>query len=106
MQGENLDVTRAEAQKLLLSMDPTVVLAGRDETTLAELRQITEADSPAIRNLWQLIDQQDAEFQHKLQEQAKKPTKLKEQPELPEQFLILIECADEREGLQATAKMS
>ena len=54
---EVLDVTRDEARKLLLSMDPLAMLAGKDEAALAELRRTTEADNAVLNALWDSLGQ-------------------------------------------------
>src|SRR5438552_13876933 len=46
---EVLDVSDAEARALLLAIDPLAQLAGYEEDTLEELRQLAEKDSAAIR---------------------------------------------------------
>jgi hypothetical protein len=105
---EVLDVNEAEARALLLAIDPLAQLAGYEADTLDKLREIVEADSAAIKSLWST-----------LQDAAARTKRAMEKPgeELPPQFYVLIECADEEEqrdllkrfqdeGLKCQAKMA
>src|SRR5438270_8131242 len=56
---EVLDVNDAEARALLLAIDPLAQLADYDDQALAQLRAATEAESAAIRDLWQTLEGQD-----------------------------------------------
>jgi hypothetical protein len=83
---EILDVDEVEARKLLLSMDSVAGLAEADKEVVAQLQEITRADSPALMELWQSLAESEAATQSELEEAAKA---------LPEQFLILVDCKDE-----------
>jgi hypothetical protein len=110
---EVLDVDDAEARALLLSIDPLAMLADYDHTTLDRLRQLTPTTSDALANLWASIDQSRAAVEETLERtRARKPVE-----EIPERYLILIECADEsaqttllerfqQEGLKCRALLS
>jgi hypothetical protein len=87
---EVLDVNDAEARALLLAIDPLAQLAGYRSDTLDELRRLAERDSQAIKSLWQTLAEASARTQKALHNRA-------QQTPLPEQFLILVECADEAE---------
>ncbi len=87
---EVLDVGDAEAQKLLLSIDPLAQLADYDAEALAALRQVAEQDSAALQALWQVLQKEETQ---PVPEDADEP------PPLKDQFLVLIECADEAEQL-------
>jgi hypothetical protein len=80
---EVLDLTEAEARALLLSLDPLAALAGRDEEVHAELARLTPSDERALNELWQAA-------------QAAPANVAAETPALREQFLVLVECTDER----------
>jgi hypothetical protein len=108
---EVLDVDDAEARQLLLSIDPLAQLAGYSDDTLNTLRAATATDSPALANLWNSINAASLATQETL-----KQTRKRKEAELHEQFLVIIECRDERqqvdllrrfkgEGLTCTAKM-
>lgn len=110
---EVLDVNDAEARALLLTMDPLAQLASYDAQTLAELRETVEKESDAVREIWQLIEQDSA----KLQQELTSAQREKQHPELEEKFLVLIECESEdqqsellkrfqEEGLNCKALMS
>ncbi len=86
---EVVDVTDAEARALLLAIDPLAQLAGYDAEILSELRAITEKDSAAIKSLWEVLESA-----------SQKTRKDLEQSEEPEQFFILVTCADEAEQLE------
>ncbi len=89
---EVLDVDDAEARALLLAIDPLAQLAGYDSDLLDKLRQQTERDSEAIRTLWQTLEEASRKTKRELDKAA--ATELP-----PEQFYVLVECADEAEQL-------
>jgi len=86
---EVLDVTDAEARALLLAIDPLSQLAGYQAETLEELRQLVEKDSAAIETLWQTLEQAAS--------QTRKSLDRTMNAEVPEQYLIVIECASDAE---------
>jgi hypothetical protein len=106
---EVLDVNDAEARALLLAIDPLAQLAGYDAELLDELRQRTEADSTAVKSLWEALREADRLARDKLRKEAER-----EAP--PPRYLVLIACEDEeeqrqllerfqQEGLRCEAKM-
>jgi hypothetical protein len=106
---EVLDVNDAEARALLMAIDPLAQLAGYANDTLDKLRQIVEADSAAVKSLWQTLQE--------ASERTKRALARDDAAELPEQFYVLVECADEEqqrellkrfheEGLKCAAKMA
>src|SRR4051812_33523426 len=110
---EVLDVTDAEAKKLLLSIDPLAQLAGFDADRVNALRETVHSDNDALNNLWASLDQADAAAQARLTHAAGKPPR----DVLPEKYLVLIECENEqeqvrllrrfkKEGLTVQAKIS
>jgi hypothetical protein len=112
---EVLDVNDEEARKLLLSIDPLAQLAEHDHAALERLRQLTATTSDALANLWQSIDQSRAAVEESL-EKARRSTRAGPAG-VAEQYLILIECADEpaqlallerfqQEGLKCRALLS
>lgn len=89
---EILDVNDAEARALLLAIDPLAQLADYSAEALSQLRDLVEKESPAIEQLWANIERQAGEVQEQLesiQEEAEQ--------DVPEQYLLLIECEDEAE---------
>ena len=105
---EVLDVNDAEARALLLAIDPLAQLADYASDTLDQLRQNVEADSAAIKSLWEVLEQASERTKRDLARTIE---------ELPEQFFVLVECTDEEqqrdllkrfheEGLTCQAKMS
>ena len=92
---EVLDVNDAEARALLLAIDPLAQLAGYDSATLEQLRTITEADSAAVKSLWAVLAEQEADAHKKFKKQEQDAA-----ADLPEQFLILVECRDEQQQVQ------
>ncbi len=82
---EVLDVSDDEARRLLLSIDPLAALAQADEDALAALRQVTETDQAALQALWDSLGAAARAAEEMLASEAPPP----------QQFLILIECADE-----------
>jgi hypothetical protein len=108
---EVLDVTDAEAEKLLLTLDPLAQLAGYDAAALDELRQRVETENNDLAALWDAIAREDAAVIAALQREGG-PEK-----DVPEEFFVLVRCADEKEqvallkrfrkeGLTCEAKMS
>jgi hypothetical protein len=106
---EVLDVNDAEARALLLAIDPLAQLAGYEADTLNELRKFAEADSAAVKSLWQTLQEASARTKRDLDRAAAK--------DLPEQYYVLVVCADEAqqrellarfgaEGLKCEAKMA
>jgi hypothetical protein len=111
---EVLDVSEDEARKLLLSIDPLAALAENDAVTLGELRRLCETESDALTNLWRSIDAATALHEAMDEEIRRKPAP---PPPVPEQYFVLVECADEatqlallerfqREGLSCRALLS
>jgi len=94
---EVLDVSDAEARALLLSIDPLARLADYDNRLLDELRQQTATDSDVLEQLWESITRAGADVEKSL-DQARKADK--ETQELPEQFLVLVECGSEEEQVE------
>ncbi len=91
---EILDVNDAEARALLLSLDPLARLANHDTAVLDTLRQATTTTSAALADLWDSIGAAEAAVVAGLD----KARRGKETPDgLPEQFLVLVECANEAE---------
>jgi hypothetical protein len=80
---EIVDLNEEEARVLLLSLDPLAALAGRDEEMHAELARLTPSDEQALNSLWRIAEEA-------------KAAEPEASPALREQFLILVECADER----------
>jgi hypothetical protein len=91
---EVLDVNDAEARALLLSIDPLAQLADYDTALLDELRRVTTTQSDALNNLWQSIAAANAEADETLERSRKADS---DERAIPEQYLILVECADEEE---------
>jgi hypothetical protein len=89
---EVLDVNDAEARALLLAIDPLAQLADYEATTLCELRTLAGPDSAAVQQIWDAIEAAGAAV-HETLEKARR----KKEGVLPEQFLVLVECAGEAE---------
>lgn len=109
---EVLDVTEEEARTLLLSVDPLAALAGYSTEALDTLKQTASSSSDALQNLWNSIAQAESATAETLR-QARKRTA----PQPVEQFIVLIECDDEKhqvallrqlrkDGLKCKALMS
>lgn len=89
---EVLDVSDAEARALLLAIDPLAQLAGYDGELLSELRRQTEQDSEAVKSLWQTLEEASQTTKREVDRAAAQDVP-------PDQFFVLIECADEAEQL-------
>jgi len=105
---EVLDVDDAEARALLLVIDPLAQLAGYNADVLQHLREVTENDSRAIKDLWQTLKEADAKTKRAVDAWKRMPA---------EQFLVVVECEDEaqqrelltrfhEEGLRCQAKIA
>ena len=108
---EILDVTDAEAEKLLLTLDPLAMLADYDRRALDELRERVRTESNDLAALWVSIAEQDAAVLDELRRRDGPGQ------ELPQEFFVLVRCADEKEqvallkrfrkeGLRCEAKLS
>lgn len=93
---EVLDVSAAEARKLLLSMDSLAALAGADHATVAALQCLTSTSSTALADLWKSLERSAAATRETLDHVDKAP--------LAEQYLILVECRDEAQQLDLLAR--
>ena len=94
---EVLDVNDTEARALLLAIDPLAQLAGYETETLDRLRQTVEADSEAIRSLWQAVEDASRNTQRRLKQAL-------EQDAPEEQFYVLVECDDEAQQRELLAR--
>jgi hypothetical protein len=88
---EVLDVDEAEARKLLLSIDSLAALAETDRDVVDDLVADTPADSPILKELWESLARHAADACAALPDTT---------ANVPEQFLILVECADESEQMR------
>jgi hypothetical protein len=106
---EVLDVSEDEARALLLSIDPLAALAGTQEQLRDRLQELTPAVSPDLQAAWQAA----AEASLARHAVSKRPR----EQSIPEQFLVLITCRDEKhqvellgrfqgEGLECRALLS
>jgi hypothetical protein len=89
---EILDVNDEEARTLLLSIDPLAALAERQEQLHERLLEITPTESEELKAAWQAAAAANLE---KLAEP--------ETPEVvpgPEQFLVLVTCANEKQQVE------
>jgi hypothetical protein len=112
---EILDVTDAEAEKLLLTIDPLTQLADYDARVLDQLRERVETESNDLAAVWASIAARDAAVLDELRRKGG-PQGRKGQ-HVAEEFFVLVRCADEKEqvallrrfreeGLQCEAKLS
>ena len=92
---ELLDVSAEEADKLLLTLDPLAALAGTDEEAAKELARITETDSQALRDLWDMVAANG------------KPPVVPDTgpPIVPEQWLVLVTCESEQQQLDLLERL-
>lgn len=88
-----LDVSEAEANKLLAVLDPLAGLAEQDDEVLAQLAREIEFESPVLRQLL-------AEVTHDMAEASPESTSASETgpvDPVPELFQVLVECRDEED---------
>jgi hypothetical protein len=93
---EILDVTEAEARALLLSIDPLAALAQTQEQLHQRLLELTPAVSPELEAAWQ-------EGARTAQDGTAERDR-RAFDSVPEQFLILIKCRDERQQVELLAR--
>jgi hypothetical protein len=89
---EVLDVNEDEARALLLSIDPLAALAQTQEQLRDRLLEVAPAVSPDLQAAWQ------AAAEATLREQAAPPPPAA--GALPEQYLILVTCRDEKHQVE------
>ena len=93
-----LDVTAAEADKILLTHDSIAALAEADQEQLATLLAETEFISPGVEELLQGLACQATE--------AAEHTGLEyEEVVIPESWQVVVECRDEAEQLEVFERM-
>ncbi|HKB42620.1 MAG TPA: hypothetical protein VKD72_39695 [Gemmataceae bacterium] len=100
LEVEVLDVNDAEARTLLLAIDPLAQLAEYEAATLSQLRALVEPNSAAVRQIWDAVAGAGAAVKETLEKarQVGQASSLPcRQEGLPEQFLVLIQCASEAE---------
>jgi hypothetical protein len=107
---EVLDVSDAEARKLLLSLDPLSSLAGADTGTLDELLAQTEADDPILESLWSSIAADDApvpgdDTDDDSPERNPPRGKKASADEEVSQWLVIITCKNERHQADVLRKL-
>jgi hypothetical protein len=89
---EILDVNEEEARALLLSIDPLAALAQTQEQLHQRLLELTPAASPELEAAWQ------ESARAALKESAGGNRRAYDT--VPEQFLILVKCRDERQQVE------
>lgn len=94
-----LDVTAAEADKLLLTLDPLAALAERDDLRLAELLATVKTKNAAVQALF------DGLTAGELPPELKTPD---EPPEvdIPETYQVVVECRDETQQQEVFERLS
>ncbi len=85
-----LDVSAAEADKILLTHDPLAAMAGVDQERLEELLTSAEFASPQLEQLLDGLAKQAAEIEQSLGEVSERP-----EVEIPESWQIIVDCASE-----------
>jgi len=86
-----LDVSEAEAAKILVTLDPLAALAEADAAKLDQVLRQVETGCPAVADLLgKLADGAGLSYGQPSEQPAEDP-----QPEVPELFQVLVECTDE-----------
>ena len=89
---EVLDVTDEEARVLLLSIDPLAEMAQMQAQLYERLCELTPTEEPELRRAWEAAARESVEAQQG-------PRKLIRQ-DIPEQYLVLITCRDEKHQVE------
>src|SRR5580692_10915444 len=92
---EILDVNEDEARELLLSIDPLVGLGQMQEQLYERLRQNTATSQPELEAMWQATAQQNQEELDRLRKPIAQT--------VPEQWMLLVMCQDEKHQLELLA---
>ena len=77
-------------------MDSLAGLAEADQEVVSQLLEITQADSPVLAKFFRSLAESEAATRAALEESSKP---------LPEKFLIVIECQDEKHQVQLLQKL-
>jgi hypothetical protein len=93
---EILDVTEAEARELLLSIDPLVGLGQMQEQLYERLREHTATAKPELDAFWQSVTRQHEEELARFRKPIAQT--------VPEQYMLLVMCADEKQQLELLAR--
>jgi hypothetical protein len=89
---EVLDVTEEEARALLLSIDPLAALAGMQEQLHDRLVELTPVVSPELGEAWEATAAAGLA--------AASATRRPRGQSVPEQFLVLVTCRDEKHQIE------
>lgn len=92
---EVLDVTDAEARKLLLTIDPLASLAAYSDDHLSTLRDLTQSDDAMLSALWASLHQADVPRLTEKVDATVHPQVI------TTQWLVIIDCSDEKHQAQA-----
>ena len=93
---EVLDVNEDEARELLLSIDPLVALGQMQEQLYERLRQNTATSQPELEAFWQDVARQNEEELAGMRKPIAQT--------VPEQYMLLVMCQDEKEQLELLAR--
>jgi ParB-like chromosome segregation protein Spo0J len=94
---EIVDVSEDEARKLLLTLDPMAALAETDVRAAAALARVVDTDSEVLDSLWQTLAAND--------KHARTALGKHDEPDVLEQFLILITCRSEEHQTELLADL-
>jgi hypothetical protein len=94
-----LDVTAAEADKLLLTIDPLSAMAERDDLRLAELLATVKTDNAAVQSL--LDGLTTAELPPELESNNDRP-----EIDIPESYQVIVECHDESQQQEVFERLT
>jgi hypothetical protein len=92
-----LDVSQAEADKLLLSLDPLAGMAGIDPQKLKSLLARVSTAHPAVQSMF-------AELEQTAQRHSGRGPR--DEIEIPQTFGVLAQCRDEREQEQVYERLT
>jgi hypothetical protein len=89
---EILDVNEDEARELLSSIDPLVGLGQMQEQLYERLRQNTATSQPEVEAFWQDVARQNEEELAGMRKPIAQT--------VPEQYMLLVTCQDEKQQLE------
>ncbi|MCC6493090.1 MAG: ParB N-terminal domain-containing protein [Pirellulales bacterium] len=96
-----LDLSEAEADKILLTLDPLAGLAGIDTARLEELLSSVEFSSPQLDELLAGLARTAAEAERQLDPTGGDPGDVA----IPESYQVVVECASEQDQQDVFERM-
>jgi hypothetical protein len=95
-----LDVTEAEAEKILLTHDPLAAMAAVDQQQLDELLASTQFECEQVTAMLEELARGADAIEHGFDQDNERP-----EVEIPESYQVVVECQSERDQQQVYDRM-